>query len=182
MIPPLMAPHPDGHTHEPAATASLRDGGKRLTVQRALIWEILTARPDAHLSADEIAEEVRARMPQVNASTVYRNLEMLVENGLVLRTNLGESRTFFEPAHSHRHHHLVCEQCGKVEHVHGEILGGAPARIRTRHGFQLGTRELTLFGRCRDCINAAGDASDPSPAVQAQGAHSSPPTSQPTRQ
>ena len=116
-----------------------------------MIWEILTAEPDAHLSADAIAERVRARLPQVNASTVYRNLDMLVREGLVLRTDLGGPRAYYEPAHEHSHHHLVCESCGRVVHVHDDVFGDVPERLRSAYGFELGGREVTLFGRCADC-------------------------------
>ena len=143
-----------GHEHAPAPAAALRENGRRLTAQRAAIWEVLTADPDAHLSAEELAKRVTERMPQVNPSTIYRNLDVLVEDGLVLRTDLGESRAFFEPAHEHPHHHVVCERCGSVAHVHDDVLDEATERIRAANGFRLGGREVTFFGLCRACAAA----------------------------
>lgn len=151
---PAMTEH--GHSHAVAPAGVLREHGRRLTAQRALIWEILTAEPDAHLSADEIAGRVQARLPQVNASTVYRNLDVLVEDGLVLRTDLGDAKAYFEPAHEHAHHHLVCERCGAVAHVHDDVLADVATRIRDRTGFRVGSREVTLHGVCRACAEAVG--------------------------
>ena len=91
-----------------AGPAQLRSPGRRVTRQRALIWEALTAEPDRHLSAQEVVARVRDELPRVNPSTVYRTLDLLVADGLVLRTDLGADRVFYEPAHDHRHHHLVC--------------------------------------------------------------------------
>jgi Fur family ferric uptake transcriptional regulator len=142
------------HAHEPPPAAVLRARGRRLTPQRARIWEVLTATPDAHLSAEEVAERVRDLLPELNASTVYRTLEVLVDEGLVLRTDLGRERAYFEPAHEHRHHHLVCERCGRVEHVHDDVLSDLAARLTDRSGFRLGDRELTLLGRCAACAGA----------------------------
>jgi Fur family ferric uptake transcriptional regulator len=139
------------HEHATAAEEIFRKGGRRLTAQRVAIWNLLIAEPDAHLSAEPIAERVRARMPRVHPSTVYRTLELLVEDGLVLQTDLGGDRSFYEPAHEHRHHHLVCESCGRVEHVHDDVLDEVAARLRRDWSFELAGRELTLFGRCRDC-------------------------------
>jgi Fur family ferric uptake transcriptional regulator len=148
--------HAHGHDHEhdlPGADV-LRGRGRRLTVQRAAVWEALAAEPDLHLSAEQVAERVQAKLPQVNASTIYRTLDTLAEEGLVLRTDLGAGRTFFEVAHEHRHHHLVCERCGTVEHVHDDLLAGVEARLLADHGFRLGDREVTLVGLCRRCSSA----------------------------
>lgn len=143
-----------GHQHDLPSASVLQERGKRLTVQRAAIWDVLVARPDLHLSADEVATQVKGRLPQVNPSTVYRTLDVLVEEGLVRRTDLGTGRAVFEPAHEHKHHHLVCDGCGVVVHVHDDVLGPLAPRIEEQSGFRLGDRELTLFGLCSDCQKA----------------------------
>ena len=69
------------------ARATLREQGYRLTPQRNLIWEVLR---DAgrHVTAEEVAAEVRRTLPDVNVSTVYRTLELLVSLDLVVETRL----------------------------------------------------------------------------------------------
>jgi Fur family transcriptional regulator, ferric uptake regulator len=144
------------HVHEPGSgPRGLRAKGRRLTRQRELIWETLTAEPEHHLSADDVVERVRAELPQVNASTIYRTLDLLVAEGLVLRTDLGGDRAYYEPAHEHAHHHLVCESCGAVEHLHDEQLGDLRARIKSNTGFVVGSGEITFFGLCAGCRSAA---------------------------
>jgi Fe2+ or Zn2+ uptake regulation protein len=144
-----------GHSHAaPAGPASLRSRGRRLTRQRQLIWDALVAEPDAHLSAEDVAARVQERSPRVNASTVYRTLEVLVAEGLVRRTDLGTSRSFYEPVHEHPHHHVVCERCGAVEHVHDDALGTLAESVEAASGYALGAREITLFGLCPDCRRA----------------------------
>ena len=87
----------------------------------------------------------------MNPSTVYRTLELLVAEGLVLRTELGADRVFYEPAHDHPHHHVVCRSCGAVAHVHGEVFGDVRGRVDAACGFALGDEEITLFGLCPGC-------------------------------
>jgi Fur family transcriptional regulator, ferric uptake regulator len=149
-----------GHVHELPSASVLRERGKRLTVQRAAIWDALAGEPDLHLSAEEVACSVQGRLPQVNASTVYRTLDVLVDEGLVTRSDLGRGRDVFEPAHAHPHHHLVCESCGSVAHVHDDLLGGLGARLAEQRGFHLGEREVAFFGTCARCrqTNAKGAA------------------------
>jgi Fe2+ or Zn2+ uptake regulation protein len=148
--------HSADHSHPlPAGDAVLRARGRRLTPQRRMIWEALAAEPDRHLSVAEVTERVRARVPSVTPSTVYRTLDVLVEAGLALRTDLGGDRVFYEPAHEHPHHHLVCERCGAVCHVHDDVLGDLRGRVEASSGYALAPREITLFGVCPDCRGAA---------------------------
>ena len=153
-MPPRRHSHPHDHP-APAGPESLRARGRRVTPQRRLIWEALVAEPDRHLSADEIVAYVRAELPRVNPSTVYRTLDVLTEEGLVVRTDLGADRAFYEPAHEHPHHHVVCERCGAVRHLHDEDLGDMAARIAQATGYRLGTGEITFFGLCPACAGRA---------------------------
>ena len=93
------------------ARATLREQGYRLTPQRNLIWEVLR---DAgrHLTAEEVAAEVRRTLPDVNVSTVYRTLELLVSLDLVVETRLEGSACYYEVSPEPTHHHFVCTRCG----------------------------------------------------------------------
>jgi Fur family transcriptional regulator, ferric uptake regulator len=165
-------PHPHGHEHTLLrGPEELRARGRRLTRQRALIWAALTAEPDRHLSAAEVATRVRAELPRVNASTIYRTLELLVGEGLVLRSDLGADRVFYEPARDHRHHHVVCRECGAVAHVHDDLLGDLRTRIAGTTGFEVGDEELTLFARCPACRQRAAEASGEPHSPEARSGH-----------
>ena len=133
---------------------NLRRTGRRLTRQRRVIWNVLLAEPDRHLSAEDVVEQVRKRLPRVNTSTVYRTLEILVDDGLVLRTDLGGDRAYYEPVREHQHHHVICERCGKVTHLHDDTLGDLAARIEQDSGYRLGEREISFFGICPSCLRA----------------------------
>jgi Fur family ferric uptake transcriptional regulator len=142
------------HEHGPPPDpASLRQSGRRLTRQRRAIWDALLADPDQHLSAEDIVDRVRADLPRVNPSTVYRTLDLLVEEGLLLRTDLGADRAYYEPAHEHPHHHVVCEHCGAVTHIHNQTLGNLANRIQKATAYTLSNREITFFGLCPNCRN-----------------------------
>lgn len=119
-----------------------------------MIWEALLAEPHEHLSAEDVVERVRERLPSVNTSTVYRTLEILVHDGLLLRTDLGGDRAYYELVGEHRHHHVICERCGKVTHLHEEALGDLRARVEKDSDYRLGEREISFFGTCPSCLRA----------------------------
>jgi Fur family ferric uptake transcriptional regulator len=122
--------------------------GYRLTPQRTLVWDVLR-REDRHMSAEEVCGLVQEQFPHVNISTIYRTLELLVELHLIRETHLGPARRFFEVEEEVPHHHLVCETCGNVTHLHDEDLGTLPDVMRDAQGCM--PRELTIFGTCGSC-------------------------------
>jgi Fur family ferric uptake transcriptional regulator len=140
--------HEHGVSTDPS---ELRAKGRRVTRQRRLIWDTFSADPERHLSADDVVTAVQAELPTVNPSTVYRTLDLLVVEGLLRRTDLGSGRAFYEVAHEHPHHHVVCESCGAVAHFHEEALGDSPNRITAATGYTLGEGEVTLYGLCPRC-------------------------------
>ena len=141
------------HTHPHPSledVVAIRSHGRRVTRQRALIWDALVRSEGEHLSAREIAEAVQAREPELHQATIYRALDVFVEDGLVRRTEL-DGRALYEIAAEHRHHHVVCTSCGVVVHVHDAALAGVVARVEAESGFALADAELTFYGTCPAC-------------------------------
>jgi Fur family ferric uptake transcriptional regulator len=141
------------------ARQTLRDQGYRLTPQRNLIWEVLR---DAgrHLTADEVTAEVRRTLPDVNVSTVYRTLELLVSLDLVVETRLEGSACYYEVSPEPTHHHFVCTQCGAVGHFSDDLLTPVHAELTRRHAFSVDQIQVTAFGVCRECRAAGTEAAD----------------------
>jgi Fur family transcriptional regulator, ferric uptake regulator len=142
------------------ARATLREQGYRLTPQRNLIWEVLR---DAgrHMTAEEVAVEVRRTLPDVNVSTVYRTLELLVGLDLVVETHLESSACYYEVSPEPTHHHFVCTQCGAVGHFGDELLAPVHDELSRRQDFAVGRIQVTAFGLCRACRGAESAAAGP---------------------
>ena len=112
MAHPHDRPHEHGHAHAaPASQEPPRPRGRRLTRNRQAVWEVFAAEPDRHLSADDVVERLRSRLPRVVPSTVYRTLDRLVADDVLTRTDLGSKRSDDELVREHAHHHVVCERC-----------------------------------------------------------------------
>ena len=114
------------------------------------IFKILEAHDD-HLTAKEIYEEVRTTQTAIDTSTVYRTLERMVHDGKVSVSDIGGPAVVYELVTKNPHHHLVCEQCGKMLTFKNDKAADFLASVEQESGFQVTTNHLVLFGICPDC-------------------------------
>lgn len=104
-----------------------------------------------HATPEEIVTEVRRTAAAVNISTVYRNLELLEELGLVQHTHLGHGAPTYSVKGDDDHVHLVCRECGEVEEAPREVVGDVVERLLANQGFRLDVGHFALFGTCAEC-------------------------------
>lgn len=135
----------------------LREKGVKVTSQRIEILSALTAFPDRHLSAEEIYEIVKTDCPEIGLATVYRTIQLLLELGLIERVNLDDGYVRYEignPAAAtskHRHHHLICINCGKIISFEDDLLEELEKKIADTTGFFVVNHEVKLYGYCKEC-------------------------------
>ncbi len=105
-----------------------------------------------HFDADEIYFRLRSEKKRVSRATVYRTLDLLVENGFVSKVNVGMSQVHFENTLAQAHHeHLVCTQCGKIIEFNNKLLEEEQNRICKEYGFLPTKHNLIVFGLCDKC-------------------------------
>jgi len=130
----------------------LRRGGYRITPQRQLVLESVERL--GHGTPEEILTEVQRTATGVNLSTVYRNLEVLEEVGLVTHAHIGHGAPTYHSVDDHVHIHLVCDKCGTVESVDATIADPFLDELRTRTGFVTDVSHVALHGTCSGCGTA----------------------------
>jgi Fur family transcriptional regulator, ferric uptake regulator len=131
---------------------TLRTRGYRLGAARRAVVETLGTQ-DCAVTATEIHAGLRAGGREVGIASVYRILDLLVEQGLVQKIDLGGGRAHYEAAHRghQHHHHLVCTECGRVDPFADDELERALERIETQTGYRVATHDVLLRGACDDC-------------------------------
>jgi Fur family transcriptional regulator, ferric uptake regulator len=132
--------------------AALAAVGARRTAPRQAIVEALLA-ADGHVTADELADEVQARFPSVNISTVYRTLETLEQAGVVDHVHLGHGRAVYHLADDD-HQHLVCERCEQVIELPVSKLRPLLETLERDYGFEVDRRHFAIVGVCAGCREA----------------------------
>jgi Fur family ferric uptake transcriptional regulator len=128
----------------------LRSKGFRLTPQRLAILEYLRS-ADGHLTPTEIYEKVAADLPGLTEATVYRTLNFLAEQGLVLVAHLGRGQLVYEIA-EHDHHHLICKECGEMQEIDHLEVKALYDQFLENTGYQINSIHTTFFGLCPDCL------------------------------
>ena len=131
----------------------LRRGGYRVTPQRQLVLESVERL--GHGTPEEILSEVQRTASGVNLSTIYRNLEVLEEVGLVTHAHIGHGAPTYHSVDDHVHIHLVCDRCGKVDSIDAAIADPFLDELRTRTGFVTDVSHVALHGECSECSTAS---------------------------
>ena len=104
-----------------AVDKRVRDAGLRPTRQRVALAELLFAKGDRHLSAEELHEEALAAGVPVSLATVYNSLHQFTEAGLLRILAIEGSRTYFD-TNTSDHHHFYVEDENRIFDVEGEAM------------------------------------------------------------
>ena len=141
-----------GHDVEAPLAERLRARGLRVTAQRQRVLAAVTALE--HATPEAIGARLREEAGQSGAapdtSTVYRNLELLEQLGLVWHTHLGKGAPVYHAA-EHPHLHVVCASCGEVTSADPALLADAAERLAAELGFTVDVGHVALSGTCRAC-------------------------------
>lgn len=137
----------------------LRGSGYRLTAQRQLILRAVEEL--GHATPDEVLVHVRDRASAVNASTIYRTLEVLEELGLVRHAHLSDRAPTYHSTSGPAHFHLVCRNCRKVRSVAPDVVAPLVDTLRDEHEFVIDLGHLAVFGECVSCATPDHPPADP---------------------
>ena len=137
----------------------LHKAGYKITSQRQKVLGVLRNSND-HPTAEDIYSRLRGRGERVAMGTIYRTLELLEKIGLVRRISLSDRSRYeiLENSSDVKHHHLVCEKCGRIMDIsedilvtHEKSLEELVMEVGEVSGFQVSGHQFRIFGICRDC-------------------------------
>ncbi len=121
-----------------------------VTPQRRLLLDILSE-TDSHLDAKELYRRAIEADRQISLATVYRNLRLFKELGLVGEIRLDDVHCFYEIKRSSEHYHLVCTACGQVIEFESPLVARLVAEVERNCGFHAQRAVLHLEGQCGNC-------------------------------
>ena len=129
----------------------LEEAGYRSGAARREVVELLAAEACA-----VTALEIDRRLDSVGRASVYRTLDQLERLHLVHRVEIGGDAAGYERVDpSQHHHHLVCEECGRLSPFADPLLERAIEAVSRAAEFEVSAHDVVLRGRCPDCKAAA---------------------------
>ena len=102
-----------------------------------------------HPTAVEVYERVRRKLPNISLGTVYRNLEILSQAGLITKLQLGGGQKQYDGG-THEHYHVQCVRCDRVSDIPAEPFPDLDAAA-DGYGFEILGHQLAFRGLCRQC-------------------------------
>lgn len=132
----------------------LKEKGYKLTSQRQVVLDVIQEHEGEHLSTEEIYSYVKEKHPEIGLATVYRTMMLLDELGFVHKLDLDDEFSRYElntNTEDHRHHHLICMNCGAVIGVEEDLLDPVEKQIQNKYGFSVTDHRVKFYGYCKDC-------------------------------
>ena len=125
--------------------------GRRATAQRRILLDLIQQAGD-HVDADELYRRARSQEHSISLSTVYRNLNILVEQDKVRRIVCGSTFDRYD-AKTEQHYHFICQECRLIMDVEMPFEESLNERINSTHRFKAVGHQIQFFGICETCLN-----------------------------
>lgn len=122
---------------------------RRATRQRKLILEELR-KVKTHPTADSLFRAARRRLPSVSFGTVYRNLNLLKDEGQILELTCGKYSCRYD-GDTKNHYHFFCLKCKKVFDLDEPILKDLDKKVSRKSGMNIKYHRIDFYGYCKDC-------------------------------
>jgi len=123
--------------------------GLAATHQRQVLYEVMQTMP-GHPSPEEVYAQVKERIPAISLATVYKNIHLFVQSGVLKEVSLHHGSLRVE-MNSHAHHHMVCSQCKTITDIGEEELGLETKPRELPGGFRVQRFAIDVIGICADC-------------------------------
>ena len=122
---------------------------KSLTKQRQAVLDVIVDSKN-HLTANEVFENAKRKLPTISFATVYNSLRFLKENGYIGEIAFANGASKFDRM-TERHDHAVCTVCGHLIDLDVKLPESVVSSALSQSQFDDARIELTLRGTCKDC-------------------------------
>ncbi len=138
----------------------IRQRGHRITPQRRLIVADVLGHGSA-VSAQAVLQRVNCLAPEISMDTVYRNLYLLCDLGVLYRVELPGKTSEFELQSGHHQHYRICLSCGERKSIDACCIDQACFAGIDEDGFTMTDHKLEFYGYCRRCQTRRCEKNEP---------------------
>ncbi|MGT2908191.1 Fur family transcriptional regulator [Streptococcus dentiloxodontae] len=127
----------------------LKSKGIRLTESRKAVIRYLMM-SDQHPSAELIYRDLLPENPGMSLATVYNNLKVLIDQGLVSEIKVNKDNTTYYDFMGHDHLNVVCEKCGRIVDLDIHVPSFKET-VEKETGYSITREQMTAYGVCPKC-------------------------------
>jgi Fur family peroxide stress response transcriptional regulator len=117
--------------------------------QRDRILEILTG-TGIHPTASWVYDKLKKEFPDLSLGTVYRNLNILIEQGLIRKIDFGSTFDRYD-ANISPHYHFICERCGSISDLDIPMFKELNSKVNSTTQFKPNRHRIEFYGLCSSC-------------------------------
>lgn len=121
--------------------------------QRQAIWDFIKDRTD-HPTAEAVYLGVKSACPNISLGTVYRNLMLMRDTGMIQTVEVGDGVIHFDP-NTTDHNHFICTNCGKVIDIDGGDVEAIKQEAAAHFTGRIQGYSAYFYGLCPDCTKSA---------------------------
>ncbi|HLR24009.1 MAG TPA: Fur family transcriptional regulator [Pseudogracilibacillus sp.] len=119
----------------------------KVTTRRETILDFFL-KEDRYHTAKNLYDYMEERYPAISFDTVYRNLHLYHDLGILESTNLNAEKHFRISCHSDHHHHFICNTCGKTTPIHVCPMNEAQETLTS---YKIEGHKFEIYGLCPEC-------------------------------
>lgn len=128
-------------------TQTLREHNLKATPQRLAIMDSIFTH--GHINIDNLYEEVKEKFSSISLATIYKNINAMTSNMLLLEVKLPNEKSVYEIV-KEKHSHLLCHKCGEVVDVEVDT-DAMEFAVSSKYNFSISASDVVLSGICEKC-------------------------------
>lgn len=140
------------------AIEKLKKDGMRITQSREALIEFIL-KQKGHWNIQSVSEKVQRKHPKIGIATIYRTINLLVDEGFLNKTEMGAGPARFEVTSADHHDHLTCLDCGLIVEFENNKIEELQRKVAKELGFELVDHTMELYGKCPAAPNCKRKAS-----------------------
>ncbi|MGZ3655208.1 MAG: Fur family transcriptional regulator [Bdellovibrionota bacterium] len=133
----------------------LRSRGLRMTPSKQLLIQFFLDNQDRHVPFRELQAFMQKSLPDVDRTTVYRNIEKFIALELIQELDLPKTGKVYQYVFGKKiQHYYICKTCGKANRGNQKLFAKIERALKDVHGFSKANLSVIFYGSCTKCSKA----------------------------